>query len=143
MKSKMKIFVVGAALLFPSVALGNTPCAVIDEIKAHLNMMEYAVASGSVDQMREALLLDQPPHPHDSGGAVLRILERESLERQAVVDPFQSRADRSIRSSQELCVEVADGDDGRSIGQLSAKIVWSDALVEDVLGVRGEGVPEL
>src|SRR5699024_5182040 len=98
--------------------------------------------SDGVEQVPEALLLHQAAHadhhpvPVDGGPVA------EPAQVQAVVDavhPVGGAAEGALQVGQ---VVVADRDHAGGVGEAAFERYRVDRLVEDVLGVRGEAVPD-
>src|SRR5262249_21332480 len=93
-----------------------------------------------IDQIIEALLLNEPAHRQNHRRAVIWRAIRILLEIQSVVDALHIRRQGSVGGTEVVEMVIADGNDSGRVGELAAKVVVAHALVEDVLGARGKAV---
>src|SRR5262249_30752069 len=93
-----------------------------------------------IDQIIEALLLNEPAHRQNHRRAVIWRAIRILLEIPSVVDALHIRRQGSVGGTEGVGMVIADGNDPGPVGELAAKVVVAHALVEDVLGTCGKAV---
>ena len=119
--------------------------SVADDVGVHLAALGAQRVDG-VDELVEALLLDQAPHTEqarhlaDLGVAA----EGEALELEPVAHQLEpGRGGGAEALDQVAAVVLADGDGVVGVAQLAGQVRILHVAVEDVLGVRGEGVGQV